>query len=142
MSRIYLSDWARLVAHANALPVFDLNLVTSHLSSQLAMLRRARKLGMPIRQIELGNEFYSHAPLVDRAIPTPEAYGRKATRWIAAIKRRFPRAQVAAVDSATPLVATPHPARAVGPRGAQHASRGGRGHLSHLLEAAARASFG
>ncbi len=103
MSRIYLSDWARLVAHADALPVFDLNLVTSHLSSQLAMLRRARELGMPIRQIELGNEFYSHAPLVDRAIPTPEAYGRKATRWIAAIKSRFPRAEVAAVGLGSSL---------------------------------------
>ena len=29
MSRIYLSDWARLVDQANATPVFDLNLVTS-----------------------------------------------------------------------------------------------------------------
>ena len=83
--------------------MFDLNLVTSHLSSQLAMLRRARELGMPIRRIELGNEFYSHAPLVDRAIPTPEAYGRKATRWIKAIKSRFPRAQVAAVGLGSSL---------------------------------------
>ncbi|OLE38398.1 MAG: hypothetical protein AUG48_01875 [Actinobacteria bacterium 13_1_20CM_3_68_9] len=97
MSRIYMADWARLVRDANALPVFDLNVVTSHLSSQLAMLRRARDLGMPIRWIELGNELYDHAPLIDRAMPTPGAYGRKATRWIHAIKRRFPHAKVAAV---------------------------------------------
>ena len=97
MSRIYLSDWAKLVDQANATPVFDLNLVTSHLSSQLAMLRRARDLGMAIRRVELGNELYDHARLIDRAIPTPEAYGRKASRWIRAIKRRFPHARVAAV---------------------------------------------
>ncbi len=97
MSPIYLSDWAKLVDQANATPVFDLNLVTSRLSSQLAMLRRARDLGMAIRRVELGNELYDHAPLIDRAIPTPKAYGRKATRWIRAIKRRFPHARVAAL---------------------------------------------
>ena len=91
MSRIYLSDWAELVDQANATPVFDLNLVTSRLSSQLAMLRRARDLGMAIRRVELGNELYDHAPLIDRAIPTPKAYARKANRWIRAIKRRIQR---------------------------------------------------
>jgi len=103
MSHIYLSDWAKLVDQANATPVFDLNLVTSRLSGQLAMLRRARDLGMVIRRVELGNELYGHAPLIDRAIPTPEAYGRKATRWIRAIKRRFPHARVAAVGLGSSL---------------------------------------
>ena len=97
MAPVYLSDWARLVDGANATPVFDLNLVTSRLSNQLAMLETARDLGMPIRWVELGNELYMHAPLVDRAIPGPKAYGRKATRWIEAIKGEFPQAQVAAV---------------------------------------------
>lgn len=103
MSPIYLSDWAKLVAHAHAVPVFDLNLVTARLSNQLAMLRRARELGMPIRWVELGNELYSHATLIDRVMPTPEAYGRMATRWIRAIKRRFPHARVAAVGLGTSL---------------------------------------
>jgi hypothetical protein len=97
MSPIYLSDWAQLVQGANAIPVFDLNLVTSHLSHQLDMLRTARKLGMPIRWVELGNELYLHAPLIDRAISSASAYGRKATRWIDAIKEEFPHARVAAV---------------------------------------------
>jgi hypothetical protein len=97
MSPIHLSDWAQLVRNANAIPVFDLNLVTSSLSSQLEMLEAAERLGMPVRRIELGNELYHPAPLVLRSIPTPEAYGRKATRWIEAIRARFPDARVAAV---------------------------------------------
>lgn len=97
MSPIHLSDWARLASAAKAIPVFDLNLVTSSLSDQLEMLDRAESLGMPIRRIELGNELYYSAPLVLKAIPTPEAYGRMATRWIDAIEARFPDAQVAAV---------------------------------------------
>ena len=97
MTPVYLSDWADLIREANADPVFDLNLVSSSLSDQLAMLRAARDLGMPIRRIELGNELYFHAPLIDRAVPTPKAYGRKATRWIRAIKGQFPHARVAAV---------------------------------------------
>jgi hypothetical protein len=97
MTPIYLSDWADLVREANADPVFDLNVVTSNLSDQLAMLRAARDLGMPIRGIELGNEIYLNTPLFAQRFPTPQAYGRTATRWIEAIKLEFPQAQVAAV---------------------------------------------
>jgi hypothetical protein len=97
MSPIHLDDWARLVEGAGAVPVFDLNLVTSSLSDQLAMLHAAQDLGMPIRWVELGNELYLSAPLVNRAFPGGRAYGHKATRWIAAIKAEFPQAQVAAV---------------------------------------------
>jgi hypothetical protein len=102
MSPIYMADWAQLVQGANAIPVFDLNLVTSHLSHQLDMLRRARELGMPVRWVELGNELYFHAPLIDEAIPSARAYGRKATRWIDAIKKEFPHARVAAVGFGGP----------------------------------------
>jgi hypothetical protein len=96
MSPIHLSDWARLVTDADAIPVFDLNLVTSGLRDQLAMLDTAQRLGMPIRRIELGNELYYSAPLVVDAMPTAASYGRKATRWIAAIKARFPGVRITA----------------------------------------------
>lgn len=97
MTPIHLSDWAQLVDAANAKPIFDLNVVTSSLSDQLAMLGAAQDLGMPIVRIELGNEVYLNTPVFVRRFPTPQAYGRTATRWIRAIKRRFPHAQVAAV---------------------------------------------
>ncbi len=54
------------------------------------MLRAAQDLGMPIRRIELGNEIYLNTPVLVRRFPTPQAYGRTATRWIHAIKRKFP----------------------------------------------------
>ena len=95
MIPIHLSDWAQLVSAANAQPVFDLNVVTSNLSNQLAMLHRAEDLGMPILRVELGNEVYLNTPVLVRRFPTPQAYGRTATRWIHAIKRNFPHAQVA-----------------------------------------------
>jgi hypothetical protein len=102
MSPIHLSDWAQLVRDANAIPVFDLNMVTSTLSDQLAMLGAARQLGMPIRRVELGNELYYGAPRVVGAFPTAGSYGRTATRWIEAIKARYPRAQIAAVGLGYP----------------------------------------
>jgi len=91
---VTLSDWARIVRAADATPVFDLNLLTSDLRSQLAMLRAARRLGMPVRDVELGNELY--LPVYAHRFRDGAAYGRVASRWIAAIKRRFPGVSVAA----------------------------------------------
>jgi hypothetical protein len=101
MIPIHLSDWAQLVRASNAQPVFDLNVVTSSLSDQLAMLHRAEDLGMPILRVELGNEVYLNTPVLVRRFPTPQAYGRTATRWIHAIKRNFPHAQVAVTGRAS-----------------------------------------
>jgi hypothetical protein len=101
MTPIFLSDWADLLRETSSEPVFDLNVVTSSLSDQLAMLRAARDLGMPIRRIELGNEIYLDTRVFVRRFRTPKAYGRTATRWIRAIKREFPNAQVAAVGRAS-----------------------------------------
>ena len=69
------------------------------------MLSAAEQLGMPIRRIELGNELYYRAPLVVKAFPTAAAYGREASRWIAAIKARYPKAQIAAVGLGYPPAA-------------------------------------
>jgi hypothetical protein len=91
---IPLSDWARLVRAAGALPVFDLNLVTSTLADQLAMLRAAAALGLPVQRIELGNELY--LPRYAERFRSGRDYGQEATRWIAALKARFPGVQVAA----------------------------------------------
>jgi hypothetical protein len=108
MTPIHLSAWAQLVDAANAEPVFDLNVVTSNLSDQLAMLRAAQGLGMPVQRIELGNEIYLDTPVFVRRFPTPQAYGRTATRWIHAIKRRFPAAQVAATGRTSQDAHTSH----------------------------------
>jgi hypothetical protein len=91
---VRLADWARIIRATGAIPVFDLNLLTSDLASQLAMLGAARRLGMPITEVELGNELY--LPQYAGRFPDGGAYGRVATRWIHAIARRFPGVRAAA----------------------------------------------
>jgi hypothetical protein len=92
--RVTLVDWALLVRATGAVPVFDLNMFTSDLRSQLAMLHAARRLGMPVAEVELGNELY--LPQYAVRFPNGGAYGRVASRWIAAIRRAFPGVLVAA----------------------------------------------
>jgi hypothetical protein len=92
---VTLADWAALVRATGAEPVFDLNLFTDSLANQLAMLRAAARLGMPVLRVELGNELY--APPFRRRFADGAAYGRVASTWAAAIKRAFPGVQVAAV---------------------------------------------
>ena len=91
---VTLADWARIVRQADALPVFDLNMLTSDLPAQLAMLHAARALGMPVLDVELGNELY--LPTYAKRFRDGAAYGREASRWIAALKRAFPGVSVAA----------------------------------------------
>jgi hypothetical protein len=88
-----LADWAGVVRAAGAAPVFDLNMFTSDLGSQLAMLHAAVRVGMPVTQVELGNELY--LPQYAVRFRDGAAYGREASRWIAAIRRAFPGALVA-----------------------------------------------
>jgi hypothetical protein len=91
---VTLADWARVVRAAGATPVFDLNMFTSDLRSQLAMLRAARRLGMPVSYVELGNEIY--LPQYATRFHSGGEYGRVGSRWIAAIRRAFPGVLVAA----------------------------------------------
>ncbi|HEX8769489.1 MAG TPA: hypothetical protein VF711_01830, partial [Acidimicrobiales bacterium] len=96
---VSLDKWKALLTAAGASPVFDLNIVTSTLEDQLAMLKAAEDLGLPVKRVELGNELYQSAgPVVDR-FPTPSDYGREAARWIDAIKARYPEAKVAVVGA-------------------------------------------
>jgi hypothetical protein len=94
-SRVHLplALWARVIARTGARPLFDLNLVTASLANQLSMLSAARRLGLPVERIELGNELY--LPRYAGLFPTGAAYGRVATRWIRAIRTRFPRVRIA-----------------------------------------------
>jgi hypothetical protein len=91
--KLTIAGWASLVHAAGAAPLFDLNLVTSDLGSQLAMLRAASAAGMPVRAVELGNELYM--PQYSSLFRDGAAYGRAATRWVAAIKAAFPGVMVA-----------------------------------------------
>ncbi len=78
-------------------PVFALNMLTSDLKSQLKMLQTARDLGLPVKYVELGNEFYFGIKNYRKIFPRPEDYANTANQWISAIKKEFPEAKIAVI---------------------------------------------
>lgn len=89
-----------LVDATGATPMFDLNMVSSNLSYQMAMLKHADSIGIPVKYIELGNEFYladgADSSIIYSIFPTPQSYGTVASKWIDTIHAWFPNAKVAA----------------------------------------------
>jgi len=97
-----LETLAGAVKAGGSAPVYDLNMLTSTLEEQLAMLRAAKSLGLPVERVELGNEFYLDSgsnKLNVKVFPDGAAYGTEATRWISAIKAEFPAAKVAVLGA-------------------------------------------
>lgn len=96
---IYRLQELQIVVQATgAIPIYVLNMLTSDLNTQLEMLRTAKRMGLPVQFVELGNEFYLRSP--DDYIakfPTGADYGKMATTWIQAIRSQFPDVQIAAV---------------------------------------------
>lgn len=92
-----LSDIKQGLQETNTIPVFVLNLASSNLKSQLKMLRTAKSLGIPVKYIELGNEFYIDVPNYRRVFPTSDDYAKTAKSWIEEIKKEFPDAKIALV---------------------------------------------
>lgn len=90
-----LSDYQAGLEVTQTAPLFVLNLLTADLESQLEMLRKAKEMGIPIKYIELGNEFYFPIPNYEQRFPTPQDYAATASQWISAIKQEFPETTVA-----------------------------------------------
>ena len=88
-----------IVRETGTTPVFDLNLLTSTLPDQLQMLHTAQSLGIPVRYVELGNEFYLDNSNYLKVFPTAASYARSVAQWAPAIRAAFPDAQIAAVGS-------------------------------------------
>ncbi len=78
-------------------PLWVLNILTSDLSSQLAMLRKARDLGINVDYIQIGNEAYFGLPDNLRLFPTSDDYAKLAREWTKAVKKEFPKAKVAVI---------------------------------------------
>lgn len=88
------------ISVSGATPVFMLNLMTSSLEEQLAMLRAARELGLPVKYVELGNEHYHDRPVYTDRFPTGADYARECMTWARAIRAEFPEARIAIVGAA------------------------------------------
>lgn len=96
-NRYPLENLAKMHGATEVPIVFMVNMLTKDLNHAIRGLQRARELGMPIRYIELGNEFYFDLPLETQKYPTPEDYARESARWIEALEEEFPDAKFAVV---------------------------------------------
>ncbi|MCL4402002.1 MAG: hypothetical protein M1436_04970 [Acidobacteria bacterium] len=80
-----------------------------NLTYQLELLEAARKIGLDLPYVELGNEYYvSETAGYASVYPDPSGsaaplasvvYGRLASKWISAIRQRYPKVQIAAVGA-------------------------------------------
>jgi len=91
-----------------ATPIYMVNMLTDTLGSTLEMLAHCEKIGLPVKYIELGNELYltyfaggsieNNIP-GDYAspyhFPTAKSYADECNKWIKAIKKRYPQAEIA-----------------------------------------------
>ncbi|WP_323301502.1 hypothetical protein [Crocosphaera sp. UHCC 0190] len=94
-----LEDFKAGLTATQTKPLFVLNILTSDLNSQLAMLRKARDLGIPVEYVQIGNEAYFNLPDNLERFPTPDDYAKFASQWSDAIKKEFPKAKVAVIGA-------------------------------------------
>lgn len=92
-----LEDFAKVIAGTNAKPVFVVNMLTSTLEEQLAMLQRATELNLPVELIELGNEFYLPDADNVKQFATAYEYAAMCNQYITAIRKKFPVAKIGVV---------------------------------------------
>ena len=98
--RFTLADLAAAYRRSGATPIFDLNVMTATLASQIAMLRTAqRQYRLPVRYVELGNEFYLCNTDYVKAFPTAKDYGARVAADVKALHQAFPGVHVAAVGA-------------------------------------------
>lgn len=100
----YLHNYKVVADATGAETVFMLNMVTSTLQEQLAMLHHADSLGFNIKYVELGNEFFISADdedagegsqYVDSVFKYVKTYADMANIWIDSVHAHFPNALVA-----------------------------------------------
>lgn len=109
---ILLSDWAEIVRTTGATPIFDLNVLTSTVDEQIAMLHEAQRLGMEVRYVELGNELWDPGAYYRRVYPTGADYARAMNEWIVRLREEFPGIGIAVSGADDSSVVTP----VLGPR--------------------------
>jgi hypothetical protein len=92
-----LPDLAAAYQATGASPVFDLNVMTSDVSSQEQMLFAAQRLGLPVKYVELGNELYGDA--YSAQVPSATSYGETVAKYVVALHNDFPGVLVAAAGA-------------------------------------------
>lgn len=95
-----LEDFKGLLDVSGAGALINLNMLTSDLHDQIAMLKHADSIGIDLKYIELGEEFYlgdeeADTSLVLGRYPTAASYGDTAAIWIDSLRKYFPDAKFA-----------------------------------------------
>ncbi|QID16769.1 hypothetical protein G3580_03435 [Nitrogeniibacter mangrovi] len=97
-----IENLARGVRATGITPIFVVNMTDYTPQQQIAFLKNAQTEGVPVRYVELGNEFYfgkgAH-PHVFRRYPSVAAYAQAAQDWSSRIKAAFPGVKVAIVGA-------------------------------------------
>jgi hypothetical protein len=114
-SRHTLDAFAAEIEATGATPAFVANMLTkrvgqteTNLDNTLRMLREARALGLAVRYLELGNEFYLNKGTRDApsdyavVFPSVASYVDEVGRWVRPLRREFPGLQIAAVGADRP----------------------------------------
>ena len=95
-----LEDFKKALDTTHAHAIFDVNMLSSSLKEQIAMLKHADSIGIPVSLVELGNEFYldgeDDSVYVVFKYPTAQVYADSASLWADSIHHYFPNAKVAA----------------------------------------------
>ncbi|MBA2423100.1 MAG: hypothetical protein H0V61_07735, partial [Chitinophagales bacterium] len=95
-----LEDFKGLLTATGASAILDLNLLTSDVRDQIAMLKHADSIGIAIKYVELGNEFYLEGEEEEDTLllllkyPTPDSYADTAQIWIDSIHKHFPDVKI------------------------------------------------
>jgi len=84
-----LENYSALFEATGADGMLVLNMLSSNLEVQMEFIRKALEQGLPIKYVELGNEFYEAKPQYIQAFPSAESYAQEAARWAKAIKSEF-----------------------------------------------------
>ncbi len=107
INRYRLEEFRNGLRATGAAPIYMLNMLTDTLSGSVEMLAHARELGLEVKYIELGNEFYLSYSQGGKApdkfgdyvrefhFPTAESYAAEAKRYVAELKKRYPEARFA-----------------------------------------------
>ncbi|MEM6457801.1 MAG: hypothetical protein AAF710_00250 [Planctomycetota bacterium] len=95
-----LEDLSFLYEQTGTTPIFVLNMINGGgLDRQIEQLTEAAALGVPIRRVELGNEYYLDDDHWASVYPDGQSYGTTAKDWAAEIRRQFPEAEIAAIGA-------------------------------------------
>lgn len=92
--------------NTGAMPVYMINMLTSTYEEQLDMLRHAESVGLPVKFIEMGNEYYldDHPENYNYLTVFPDItdYTDMCREWAAGFKKEFPDAEIALIGVSSP----------------------------------------